>query len=138
MRQTNALIGGEGNGGVILPELHSGRDALVGVALFLTQLALAQTTISALRAKFPNPFISKEKIDLGKDTDLKYILTTICQRYADQRCNTTDGLRIDFEHSWVHLRGSNTEPIIRIYAEAPTEAQAKTLTQMIVHQINSL
>ncbi len=137
MRATNALIGGEGNGGIILPELHYGRDALVGVALFLSQLALAQTSISALRAAFPNPFMSKEKIDLNPDSDLKRILEQMYERYADQRCNRVDGLRIDFEDSWVHLRGSNTEPIIRIYAEAPTEKEAKALTQKIVDEINT-
>jgi phosphomannomutase len=138
MKDQNAVIGGEGNGGVIYPELHYGRDALVGIALFLTHLAKNKLTCSQLRRKYPEYFISKNKIELKGDIDPDSVLEQMKSIYSNQNINTIDGLRIDFEGEWVHLRKSNTEPIIRIYAESSTSEKAKALAQRIMDRIKSL
>ncbi len=138
MKQTNAVIGGEGNGGIIYPELHYGRDALVGIALFLTHLAKSGGTTSALRATFPPYFISKNKIELTPEIDTDQVLVQMAARYADHPVNTIDGVKIEFGKQWVHLRKSNTEPIIRIYAEAATLAEADALAQRIIGDIESV
>jgi phosphomannomutase len=138
MKETNAIIGGEGNGGIILPELHYGRDALVGIALFISQLAKLDTKPSELRSSYPNYFISKNKIELGANTNMSEILSKIEERYKDYDCNTVDGLKINFENEWVHLRKSNTEPIIRIYSESSSMEAANLLAEKIKKEINSL
>src|SRR5664280_585628 len=115
MKETGAVIGGEGNGGVIYPELHYGRDALVGIALFLTHLAKSGKRCSVLRDQYPNYFISKNKIQLSPAMDVDLILERIAAKYRNQPVNTIDGVKIEFENEWVHLRKSNTEAIIRIY-----------------------
>ena len=138
MRQTGAVIGGEGNGGVIYPELHYGRDALVGVALFLTLLAKKGMKASELRKTYPDYIISKNRKDLTPDMDVDALLKKVAALYkakADCQVSTIDGVKIDFEDGWVHLRKSNTEPIIRIYSEAHTEARANELAQMVMAQI---
>lgn len=138
MKSTQAVIGGEGNGGVIYPTLHYGRDALVGVALFLTLLAKKNMKVSALRATYPDYIISKNRKDLTSDMDVDDILRRVAQHYAsDHTCqvNTVDGVKIDFESGWVHLRKSNTEPIIRIYSEAHTEEEAAALARQVMDQI---
>lgn len=138
MKSTQAVIGGEGNGGVIYPALHYGRDALVGVALFLTLLAKKNMKVSALRAIYPDYIISKNRKDLTPDMDVDDILRRVAQHYAsDHTCqvNTVDGVKIDFESGWVHLRKSNTEPIIRIYSEAHTETEATALARQVMDQI---
>ncbi|MDR0763642.1 MAG: phosphoglucosamine mutase [Bacteroidales bacterium] len=129
MKEVNAVIGGEGNGGVIYPSLHYGRDALVGVALFFTALAQRGGTVTALRGTLPQYVISKNKISLQSDTDINALLEAVKKYFADEKINTEDGVRIDFENSrqWIHLRRSNTEPIIRIYAESCTREQADNL-----------
>ena len=134
MRQTGAVIGGEGNGGVIYPELHYGRDALVGVALFLTLLAKKGMKVSELRKNYPDYIISKNRKDLTPDMDVDALLKKVAALYgskADCQVSTIDGVKIDFEDGWVHLRKSNTEPIIRIYSEAHTEARANELAEMV-------
>lgn len=138
MKSTKALIGGEGNGGVILPELHYGRDALVGIALFLTHLANQKKSCSALRASYPNYFISKNKISLTPDLDIDALLKKVELKYKDQPINTIDGLKIEFENEWVHLRKSNTEPIIRIYSESQTETTANGLANKIMNDIRDI
>ncbi|MEO8066528.1 MAG: phosphoglucosamine mutase [Flavobacteriales bacterium] len=138
MRKVNAPIGGEGNGGVILSELHYGRDALAGIALFLTLLAKRGGTCSALRRSYPDYFISKNKIELAAGMDVQAIVDGMQQRYAQQPHSTVDGLRIEFGNEWVHLRRSNTEPIIRIYAESGTPAAADTLAQRIMAELGAL
>ncbi len=138
MKEVNAVIGGEGNGGVIVPELHYGRDALIGIALFLTHLAKTGKTVKALRATYPNYFISKNKIELGEDVDVKRIFEEIKKRYQQQPINTEDGLRIDFDSDWVHLRTSNTEPIIRIYSESGSETTANNLAKRIMADIKEM
>lgn len=138
MKATNAIIGGEGNGGVIYPELHYGRDALVGVALFLTLLAKSGKKVSELRKQFPEYFISKKKITLDKSTDVDAILTAIKHRFAGEKITDIDGVKIDFPESWVHLRKSNTEPIIRIYSEAHTMEEAEKLGDEIISIIKTL
>lgn len=137
MKETNAIIGGEGNGGVIYPESHYGRDALVGIALFLTFLTKRQMTVSQLRQTYPNYYISKNRIDLTPDADIDALLKKIETLYADKDCtiSTIDGVKIDFKNGWVHLRKSNTEPIIRIYSEAATMQEAENLAQQIISQI---
>ncbi|HEY9559644.1 MAG TPA: phosphoglucosamine mutase [Anseongella sp.] len=132
MKATNAVIGGEGNGGVIYPALHYGRDALVGIALFLTHLARHSGPVSALRDTYPSYHISKNKITLSPDMDIDGLLRQIRDRYRDQPINTTDGVRIEFDGQWVHLRRSNTEPIIRIYSEGDSEAAAEQLANKII------
>ena len=138
MKATNAIIGGEGNGGIIYPELHYGRDALVGVALFLTQLAESKISVRKLRDSYPNYFISKNKIELTTEIDVDAILTTLEQRYKNEQITTIDGLKIDFEDGWVHLRKSNTEPIIRIYAESEGEEKANVLANKMISEIKAL
>lgn len=138
MKEVNAVIGGEGNGGIIVPELHYGRDALIGIALFLTHLAKTGKTVKELRNTYPNYFISKNKIELSEDIDVKSIFEKIKTKYAVYPINTEDGLRIDFESNWVHLRTSNTEPIIRIYSESETEATANELAQRIISDIKEM
>ena len=135
MKETNAIIGGEGNGGVIYPALHYGRDALVGVALFLSYMAKSKKSCSEIRLQYPAYFISKNKIELQADMNVKKILDSIAELYKQYEVNRVDGVKIDFDNSWVHLRSSNTEPIIRIYAEAGTEAQAEHLAQKIMLDI---
>jgi phosphomannomutase len=127
MKETNAVIGGEGNGGVILPELHYGRDALVGIALFLTFMAKTKLKCSEIKALYPQYVISKNKIQLTKDINVQEVLKKVAQKFASYDPNTIDGVKVDFEKGWVHLRPSNTEPIIRIYAEAETEVEAERL-----------
>jgi phosphomannomutase len=138
MKETKAIIGGEGNGGVIYPELHYGRDALVGIALFLTSLAKSGKKCSQLRKSFPDYFISKNKIELKKGFDTEKLIKKVHQLYAKQKCNLADGLRIDFDNEWVHLRRSNTEPIIRIYAESGSLQKAEKLAQKIINDIKKL
>jgi phosphomannomutase len=131
MKHIRAVIGGEGNGGVIYPELHYGRDALVGVALFLTLLAKSGKKVSELKADYPEYQITKSKIQLTDDIDIEAIFEAVKQKYSEEKITDIDGVKIDFPHSWVHLRKSNTEPIIRIYAEARTLDEAKQLTEDI-------
>ncbi len=138
MKATGAVIGGEGNGGVIYPESHYGRDALVGIALYLTHLAKSQTTCTAMRAALPEYCISKNRIDLSAGVDVDGILDAIKKRYEREQITDIDGVKIDFADKWVHLRKSNTEPIIRIYAEAHTRAEADALAQEIIALANSL
>jgi phosphomannomutase len=138
MKEVNAVIGGEGNGGVIVPELHYGRDALIGIALFLTHLAKSGISVKALRATYPNYFISKNKIELSEEVNVKHIFEQIKAKYHMQPINTEDGLRIDFDNNWVHLRTSNTEPIIRVYSESGTEATANELAMRIMGDIREM
>ncbi|MBW7867924.1 MAG: phosphoglucosamine mutase [Brumimicrobium sp.] len=138
MKEINAVIGGEGNGGVILPELHYGRDALVGIALFLTHLAKSGKKVSQLRDSYPKYVISKNKIELTPETDVDKILSDIQKKYAKNEIDTADGVKIYFEKEWVHLRKSNTEPIIRIYAESKDEVKANTLAENIICEIKKL
>jgi phosphomannomutase len=138
MKATNAIIGGEGNGGVIYPELHYGRDALVGVALFLTLLAKKDVKVSELRRSYPEYVISKNRKDLTPDMDVDALLARVAALYKSQsgcEVSTVDGVKIDFEDGWVHLRKSNTEPIIRIYSEAATEERANELARQVMEQI---
>ncbi len=136
MKATNAVIGGEGNGGVIYPELHYGRDALVGIALFLSYLSKTKKTCSELRKTYPDFFISKNKILLENNIDLDALFLYVKNKYEKYPINDIDGLRIDFDKEWVHLRRSNTEPIIRIYAESQTEKNANQLASKIIDEIN--
>ncbi len=138
MRATDAVIGGEGNGGIIYPELHYGRDALVGIALFLTHLAKSGVSASKLRASYPNYHISKNKIELTPEVDVDKILRLIEKKYANEKINTTDGVKIEFENEWVHLRKSNTEPIIRIYSESDSEATSEYLANKIINDIKEI
>ncbi|RKD16074.1 phosphoglucosamine mutase [Pelobium manganitolerans] len=138
MKEKNAVIGGEGNGGVIYPELHYGRDALVGIALFLTHLAKFGGPISALRASYPSYFISKNKITLTPEMDIDKLLLQVEEKYKSQPYSTIDGLKIEFGKQWVHLRRSNTEPIIRIYSESATEADAEKLAKEVMEEIRKL
>ena len=138
MKETGAVIGGEGNGGVIYPELHYGRDALVGVALFLTYFAGLNITMSELRKSYPAYFASKNKIELTPEIDVDKILSTIKSRYSNERVNDIDGVKIDFTENWVHLRKSNTEPIIRIYTEAKTMAEADSLAKRFISEIEQI
>ncbi len=135
MKSTNAIIGGEGNGGIIYPELHYGRDSLVGIALFLSNLAKFGHSSSYLRKTYPNYFISKNKIELTPDINVDEVLNYIEKKYSKQQINTIDGLKIDFENEWVHLRKSNTEPIIRIYSESESETTATHLANKIISDI---
>jgi phosphomannomutase len=138
MKETQAVIGGEGNGGVIYPKLHYGRDALVGVGLFLTHLAKFGKSISFLRASYPNYHISKNKVELDGDIDTNQILTAMAEKYKNQPIDTIDGVKIEFDKEWVHLRKSNTEPIIRIYAESDTQATADYLANKIIGDIREI
>ncbi len=132
------MIGGEGNGGVIYPELHYGRDALVGVALFLTLLAKEGKKVSELKAGYPKYAIAKNKIQLTPDIDVDAILEAVKKKFSNERITDIDGVKIDFADSWVHLRKSNTEPIIRIYSEAETMEKADRLAEEIKNVIASL
>ena len=138
MKQTGAIIGGEGNGGVIYPELHYGRDALVGTALFLTYFAQKNMTMTALRALYPAYFASKNKIELTPAIDVDKVLLEMKARYASENVNDIDGVKIDFAESWVHLRKSNTEPIIRIYTEAKSPAEADALAERFIAEISEI
>lgn len=138
MKKQQAVIGGEGNGGVIYPDLHYGRDALVGIALFLTHLAISGKTCSQMRASYPNYVISKNKIELTADLNVDKILEQLQQHYADKEINTIDGVKIHFDNGWVHLRKSNTEPIIRIYAEHTNKEKAEALAQQIIDDVNKM
>ncbi|WP_374163308.1 phosphoglucosamine mutase [Arcticibacter sp. MXS-1] len=138
MKETGAVIGGEGNGGVIYPELHYGRDALVGIALFLTHLARSGKTVSELRSTYPEYYISKNKITLTAGMDIDGLLEKIREKYSKHPHSTIDGLKIEFEHQWVHLRRSNTEPIIRIYSEGNSETIANNLANKIIADIKEV
>ena len=138
MKETNAIIGGEGNGGIIYPELHYGRDSLVGVALFLSLLAEKQIAVSALKASYPSYFMSKEKITLTPAIDVDNILKVMAERYSNEDITTIDGVKIDFAENWVHLRKSNTEPIIRIYTEAKSQESADDLASKIISEIKQI
>ena len=138
MKEKNAVIGGEGNGGIIYPALHYGRDALVGIALFLTNLAEKEISCKSLRETYPNYFISKNKIDLDLSVDISKLLSTLESKYMSNNINTIDGLKIDFDDGWVHLRRSNTEPIIRIYSESVTLDKANKLAEDFINQIKEL
>ena len=138
MKDVNAIIGGEGNGGVIYPELHYGRDALVGVALFLTLMAKNGKKVSEIRAGLPQYAIAKNKIQLTPDLDVDSILTEVKERYKSEQVTDIDGVKIDFADSWVHLRKSNTEPIIRIYSEAANMEQADKLADEIKEIIKDI
>lgn len=138
MKDTKAVIGGEGNGGIILPELHYGRDALVGIAIFLTHLAKYGKTVSMLRKSYPNYFISKNKIELTPQIDVDKVLSKVKDKYKKQPVNTIDGVKIEFDKEWVHLRKSNTEPIIRIYSESQTQSTAENLAKKIISDIKEI
>ena len=140
MKEVGAIIGGEGNGGVIFPELHYGRDAYIGIALFLSNLAKKGLSASELRKTYPNYFISKNKIELSDPLLIDKILNAIKKVYGKERITDIDGVKIDFDSkkSWVHLRKSNTEPIIRIYSEAPLLEQAEKLAQELISKINEI
>ncbi len=138
MKATNAIIGGEGNGGIIFPELHYGRDSLVGVALFLSHLAEKKMKMSDLRASYPSYFMAKKKMQLTPDLDVDALLVAMAEKYKNEKVNTIDGVKIDFAENWVHLRKSNTEPIIRIYTEAKTEKAANDLADRIISEIGKV
>lgn len=135
MKEVNAVIGGEGNGGIIFPELHYGRDALIGIALFLTHLAQSKKTAKQLRNTFPDYFISKNKVTLENGVDVKSVFENIKDKYKSHPINTDDGLKIEFDNDWVHLRTSNTEPIIRIYAESNFETTADNIAMRLIKDI---
>jgi phosphomannomutase len=138
MKAVHAVIGGEGNGGVILPELHYGRDALVGIALFLTHLSQANKQISTIRKTYPDYQMFKTKLERSPDIDLDKIFIALNEKYRNEKINTEDGLKIDFEQGWVHLRPSNTEPIIRIYSESNSIVVAENLAKKIIQDINQI
>ena len=138
MKATNAIIGGEGNGGIIYPKMHYGRDALIGIALFLTQLAERKISARELRDSYPNYFISKNKIQLTPEINVDEILSALEDKYKNEKITTIDGLKIDFKEGWVHLRKSNTEPIIRIYAESEGEDKANALAENMINEIKKL
>jgi phosphomannomutase len=138
MKETHAVIGGEGNGGIIFPELHYGRDAMVGIALFLTHLAKSDKLCSILRSSYPDYTIAKKKIDLDDNINIDELLEGIKEKYKKQPINTVDGVKIEFENEWVHLRRSNTEAIIRIYAESKSEATANHLAEKIIMDMKQI
>lgn len=138
MKEKNAVIGGEGNGGIIYPDLHYGRDSLVGLALFLTHLAKENKTVSELRATYPAYFMGKKKIELTPEIDVDHLLTLMEKEYQNEEISTVDGVKIDFPENWVHLRKSNTEPIIRIYTEAQSQQEADELADRMIEKIKSL
>ena len=138
MKKKNAVIGGEGNGGIILPELHYGRDALVGIALFLSYLSKIKVSCSKLRDSFPNYYMSKDKVKLNKSLDVESVIKNIAEKYSSEKINTIDGLKIDFEDSWVQLRKSNTEPIVRVYSEAKSQKIANELSSRFISEIKNL
>jgi phosphomannomutase len=135
MKATKAVIGGEGNGGIIMPDLHYGRDSLIGTALFLTHLVHSNHSCSKLRASLPDYFMAKEKVQLTPDIDVDDILSQMQKDYAHENHTTIDGLKIDFADSWVHFRKSNTEPIIRVYTEAQSQEVADILAQNVIKKI---
>jgi len=138
MKQENAVIGGEGNGGIIVPDLHYGRDALIGIALFLTHLAKLKLSASALKASLPAYYMSKKKMELDASISLEKIYAGLEIKFASYAINKIDGMKIDFENKWVHLRPSNTEPIVRIYTEAPSQKEADDLADNIISIIQSI
>ena len=140
MKRVNAVVGGEGNGGVIIPDLHYGRDSLIGIALFLSHLAIEGCRVSELRKRYPDYFMSKNKIELSPEMDIDKILESIKESFAGNNIRDIDGVKVDFEseRSWVHLRKSNTEPIIRMFAEAPTQEEADKLAQSVLQKIEVL
>ena len=138
MKKNNAVIGGEGNGGIIYPELHYGRDSLVGVALFLTHLANKKMTVSSLRTSYPQYYMSKNKIEVTPQIDVDAILVAMTEKYKNEDITTIDGVKIDFAENWVHLRKSNTEPIIRIYTEAASQEKADVLALRIIDEIQAI
>lgn len=138
MKENDAVIGGEGNGGVIYPDLHYGRDALVGIALFMTHLAKSNLTALRLRSRYPSYHISKNKIELTRDINVDKVLDAVKKKYKKQPINTVDGVRIEFDAEWVHLRKSNTEPIIRIYSESDMEVKAENLAKKIISDIKEI
>jgi phosphomannomutase len=138
MKEVNAVIGGEGNGGVIVPDFHYGRDALIGIALFLSHLASHKNGLRSFRSRYPDYFISKNKIELENGFDVKTIFEKIKKKYKNQPVNTEDGLKIEFDTDWVHLRTSNTEPIIRIYAESDYETKANNIASRLMQDIKEL
>ena len=143
MKECSAQIGGEGNGGIIYPPLHYGRDSLVGIALFLTYLAKlkianSDINVSSVRAKYPNYFMAKEKIDLSPSADIDKLLNRVADNYKKENVNRVDGVKIDFEDKWVHHRKSNTEPIIRIYTEAKSREEADDLAVNFVSELNKI
>lgn len=138
MKETNAIIGGEGNGGIILPALHYGRDALVGIALFLTYMAKTKKSPVQIKSQFPSYFISKNKIELKPETNVPHILDCVAEKYKAYSVNRIDGVKVDFEDNWIHLRASNTEPIIRIYAEATNMSIAENLAKKILNDIKEI
>ncbi len=135
MKEVNAVIGGEGNGGIIVPELHYGRDALIGIALFLTYLAKSGKSVKQIRRLYPDYFISKNKIEVSNGFNINNIFGHIQKKYKNNKMNTEDGLKIEFDNDWVHLRPSNTEPIIRIYAESNFETTADNIAKRLMHDI---
>jgi len=138
MKKNKAIIGGEGNGGIIYPELHYGRDSLVGVALFLSLLAEKKISVGELRKSYPSYFMSKKKIQLTPELDVDGILNEMEKRYSNEDITTIDGVKIDFSENWVHLRKSNTEPIIRIYTEAKSQDEADGLADKIITEIKQI
>jgi phosphomannomutase len=138
MKETNAIIGGEGNGGIIYPESHYGRDSIVGAALFLTHMANLDMTVAELRASYPQYYMSKNKIELTPQIDVDAVMATIAEKYKSEEITTVDGVKIDFPTEWVHLRKSNTEPIIRIYTEAPTQTEADVLAARFVKELKEV
>jgi phosphomannomutase len=138
MKEVNAVIGGEGNGGIIVPDFHYGRDALIGIGLFLSHLAVQNKTIKSLRQSYPDYFISKNKIELENGFDVRTVFEKIRKKYKNQPVNTEDGLKIEFDTDWVHLRTSNTEPIIRIYAESDYESKANNIASRLMQDIKEL
>ena len=138
MKDSNAIIGGEGNGGIIYPEAHYGRDSLVGTALFLTYLAEKKESVSSIRASYPSYYMSKNKIQLTPDLDVDGVLKAVEKRHASEEISTVDGVKIDFPENWVHLRKSNTEPIIRIYTEAKSQQEADELAQKMISEIEQI
>lgn len=138
MKKKQAVIGGEGNGGIIDPQLHYGRDALVGIALFLTHLSLKNCSVAELKASYPAYFMSKQKLSLSSSVNVDGMLTTMAETYKNERLTTIDGVKIDFDASWVHLRKSNTEPIVRIYTEAKTQKEADALANRFVSELKQL
>jgi phosphomannomutase len=136
MKEVDAVIGGEGNGGIIIPDFHYGRDALIGIGLFLTHLAYSKKSIKQLRGTYPDYFISKNKIAIQNNVDVKKILKKIEEKYKHNPINTEDGLKIEFDNDWVHLRTSNTEPIIRIYSESNFETTAQNIARKLMKDIS--
>ncbi|GAK77533.1 phosphomannomutase [Nonlabens ulvanivorans] len=138
MKEMNAVIGGEGNGGIIYPDSHYGRDALVGIAMFLSLLTEKKMKVSALRASYPEYYMSKNKVQLTKGMPVDDIMKDIATQYVNEELTTIDGVKIDFPTEWVHMRKSNTEPIIRIYTEAPTQTKADDLANRFIAELEAI